>query len=115
MIQLPETGFLRLGQIIGDAKAGIPPLIPVKKSAWWAGVRSGRYPKSIKLSPRVTVWRVEHNLGRLLSRDLIWFRRTLWPKRKQFDPRLVRLSGGFSTDFTANNQRWMPCVESMPR
>lgn len=61
---LPPTGFLRLPQIIGDAKADppIPPLIPVKKSAWWAGCKSGRYPAPIKLSPRVTVWRVEHVL-----------------------------------------------------
>jgi hypothetical protein len=61
MAQLPETGFLRLPQIIGDPKAEppIPPIIPVKKSAWWAGCKSGRYPAPIKLSPRVTVWRVE--------------------------------------------------------
>lgn len=61
MTQLPETGFLRLPQIIGDPKAvpPIPPIIPVKKSAWWAGCKSGRYPAPIKLSPRVTVWRVE--------------------------------------------------------
>lgn len=58
---LPETGFLRLPQIIGDKKA-VPPtigLIPICKSTWWNGVASGRYPKPVKLSPRVTVWRVE--------------------------------------------------------
>lgn len=61
MYKLPETGFLRLPQIIGNPKADppIPPIIPVKKSSWWAGVRSGRFPKPIKLSPRVTAWRVE--------------------------------------------------------
>lgn len=61
MHQLPETGFLRLPQIIGDPKADppIPPIIPVKKSCWWAGVRSGRFPRAVKLSPRITVWRVE--------------------------------------------------------
>lgn len=61
MNQLPETGFLRLPQIIGDPKAvpPIPPIIPVKKSCWWDGVRTGRFPKPIKLGPRVTVWRVE--------------------------------------------------------
>jgi hypothetical protein len=59
--QLPETGFLRLKQIIGDAKTKppIPPLIPVKKSCWWDGVRSGRFPKPVKLGPRVTAWRAE--------------------------------------------------------
>ncbi len=61
MNQLPETGFLRLPQIIGDPKAEppIPPIIPVKKSSWWAGVKSGRYPASVKLGPRTTAWRVE--------------------------------------------------------
>jgi hypothetical protein len=60
MNQLPETGFLRLRQILGDPKASppIPPLIPVKKTCWWAGVKSGRFPKPVKLSKRVTVWRV---------------------------------------------------------
>ena len=61
MNALPETGFLRLPQILGNPKATppIPPLIPVGKSCWWAGVKSGRFPQPIKLSPRVTVWRVE--------------------------------------------------------
>lgn len=61
-VTLPETGFLRLTNIIGDAKAS-PPIpaiiIPVSKSTWWAGVKSGRYPKPIKLGPRITAWRVE--------------------------------------------------------
>ncbi len=61
MTKLPETGFLRLRQIIGDPNSNPPisPLIPVKKSCWWQGVRDGRFPNSIKLGPRITVWRVE--------------------------------------------------------
>jgi hypothetical protein len=59
MSKLPETGFLRLSQIIGDPKKGIPPIIPIKKTTWWDGVRSGRFPRPVKLGPRVTVWRVE--------------------------------------------------------
>lgn len=59
--KLPATGFLRLPQIIGDAKAipPIPPIFPVSSSTWWAGVKSGRYPKPVKLSVRCTAWRVE--------------------------------------------------------
>ena len=60
--QLPETGFLRLPQIIGDPKAEppIPPIIPVKKSCWWDGVKSGRFPKPVKIgNGRGTFWRVE--------------------------------------------------------
>ena len=61
MHSLPETGYLRLPQIIGDKKAvpPIPAIIPVAKSTFWQGIRTGRYPKPIKLSPRVTVWKVE--------------------------------------------------------
>lgn len=58
---LPETGFVRLSNIIGDPKADppIPPIIPVSKSTWWAGVKTGRYPKPAKkLGPRITVWKV---------------------------------------------------------
>ena len=60
MNQLPQTGFLRLPQIIGDPKAQppIPALIPVKKSCWWDGVKSGRFPKPVKFC-RCTMWRVE--------------------------------------------------------
>ncbi len=59
MYQLPESGFLRLPQIIGDTKRGIPAVIPVSKSAWWEGCKSGRYPKPVKLGPRTTVWSVD--------------------------------------------------------
>lgn len=58
MHQLPESGFLRLPQIIGDAKRGIPAVIPVCKSSWWAGVKDGKFPKPVKLGPRTTAWRV---------------------------------------------------------
>ena len=61
MNKLPETGFLRLHQIVGNPKANppIPPILPISKSSFWAGVKSGKYPKSVKLSTRTTVWRVE--------------------------------------------------------
>jgi predicted DNA-binding transcriptional regulator AlpA len=29
----------------------------VSRSYWWAGIKDGRFPPGIKLSPRVTVWR----------------------------------------------------------
>jgi len=60
-ITLPETGFVRLPNIIGDSKNNppIPAIIPVSRSTWWAGVKSGRFPQPIKLGPRITAWRVE--------------------------------------------------------
>lgn len=49
--QLPnQAGYLRVSQILK--------VFPVSKSTWWDGCKLGRYPASIKLSPRVTVWRV---------------------------------------------------------
>jgi prophage regulatory protein len=51
--------LLRLKQIIGDERADPPiiPIIPISKSAWWKGVAEGKYPKPLKLSENVTVWR----------------------------------------------------------
>ena len=48
---LPETGFLRIWDVLR--------YIPVARSSWWAGVKSGRFPKPVKLGARTTVWRVE--------------------------------------------------------
>lgn len=50
-LNLPEVGYLRLSQILN--------IIPISKSAWWEGCRSGLYPKPVKLGPRTTAWRVE--------------------------------------------------------
>ena len=51
---LPETGFIRLKNIIAPCGP-----IPVSKSTWWAGVKSKRFPQPIKLGPKITAWRVE--------------------------------------------------------
>ncbi|GAB4167260.1 MAG: hypothetical protein Tsb0017_08860 [Geothermobacteraceae bacterium] len=58
---LPETGFLRLKQIIGDPKADppVPPIIPVSRSAWWQGIKTRRYPAPVRIGTRVTVWRAD--------------------------------------------------------
>jgi len=50
----PATGFVRLSSIL----APLGPM-PVSKSTWWAGVKSGRYPQPVKLGLRITAWRVE--------------------------------------------------------
>jgi predicted DNA-binding transcriptional regulator AlpA len=41
-------------------------LIPVSKSAWWQGVKEGRFPQPLKLGPRTTVWRAE-DLRKLIA------------------------------------------------
>jgi prophage regulatory protein len=63
--QLPHDGFVRIHSILAPHGP-----IPVGKSTWWAGVKSGRYPRPVKLGPRITAWRVSdiraliaHGLG----------------------------------------------------
>jgi len=48
---IPHAGFMRLPQVLQ--------IIPVGKSTWWAGIKSGRFPQGVKLGPRTTAWRVE--------------------------------------------------------
>lgn len=64
--RLQPGALLRIYQIIGDKTHGVQPMIPVSRSHWWAGVKDGRFPKGIKLSERVTVWRSE-DIAALLS------------------------------------------------
>jgi prophage regulatory protein len=59
--ELPASGFVRLPAILGPNGP-----IPVSRSTWWAGVASGRYPKPVKLAPRITAWRVE-DIRRLIE------------------------------------------------
>lgn len=48
---LPETGFVRLPDVLR--------VFPISKSAWWAGVKEGRFPKPVKLGPKTSAWRVQ--------------------------------------------------------
>ena len=56
---LPETGFLRIWHIVGNKKTNTPALIPVSRTTFLNGVKSGKYPKPVKLGQRTTAWRVE--------------------------------------------------------
>ncbi len=64
-IKLPETGFLRLRDILSPRGP-----IPVSKSTWWQGVKDGRFPKPVKLGARITVWRAE-DIRRLLDKGAV--------------------------------------------
>jgi prophage regulatory protein len=59
ILELPSTGFLRVHSIVGHPKRGIPALLPICKTSWWEGVKSGKYPKGFLLGPRTRVWAVE--------------------------------------------------------
>ena len=51
MTTVPTVGFLRLPQVLQ--------LVPISKSAWWEGCKTGRFPKPVKLCPRTTAWKAE--------------------------------------------------------
>lgn len=57
--KLPETGFLRIWDIVGDKNKKTPALIPVGRTTFLNRVRDGTYPAPVKITERTTAWRVE--------------------------------------------------------
>jgi len=47
--EVPQMGLMRISEVLR--------LVPVSRSNWWGGVKVGKYPAPVKLSPRVTCWR----------------------------------------------------------
>ncbi len=89
-MQIPETGFLRESQILGQReitaeearsnrelgnnrprrpRSASPALLPISHASWWRGTKEGKYPQPIKLSARVTAWRVE-DIRRLIANGI---------------------------------------------
>ena len=60
--EFPADGFVRLSAILAPRGP-----IPVSRSTWWAGVKTGRYPAPVKLGPRITAWRVS-DIRKLIDR-----------------------------------------------
>ena len=46
----PADRLLRIDEVLALTNIG--------KSSWWAGVKSGKFPKPIKLGERTTRWRL---------------------------------------------------------
>jgi predicted DNA-binding transcriptional regulator AlpA len=54
---IPETGYMRLSQILGNKKAGIPAIIPISKTSWWQKCKTyPTWPKPVRLG-RCTFWK----------------------------------------------------------
>jgi len=53
--------LLRLSQVLE--------IIPVGKSSWWAGVKSGKFPQPVKLGKRTTAWR-ESEVQQIVSNGI---------------------------------------------
>jgi prophage regulatory protein len=56
--QLPEVGFIKLPQIVGNKKTNTPAILPIGRTTFLNGVKSGKYPKPVKLGERSVAWRV---------------------------------------------------------
>lgn len=67
---ISETGLFRIAQIVVPVG-----LIPVSKSTWWVGVRSGRLLKPMELVSRTMVWRVEEMRALFTARTNFYFQR----------------------------------------
>lgn len=49
---LPACGFVRQAQLI-------PAVVPFSSATLWRKVKAGTFPRPVKLSSRITAWRVE--------------------------------------------------------
>lgn len=49
--ELPATGYVRQSQLI-------PSIIPFSSATLWRKVKAGNFPRPVKLSERVTAWKV---------------------------------------------------------
>lgn len=58
---LPATGYIRQSQLI-------PAIIPFSSATLWRKVKSGQFPRPVKLSERVTAWAVEDIRAWMLAR-----------------------------------------------
>ena len=59
---LSGTGYVRQAQLI-------PAIIPFSAATLWRNVRMGTFPAPVKLSERVTAWRVEDVREWMAARD----------------------------------------------
>jgi len=62
-ISLPTTGFVRLNALLR--------VIPVSASTIWRKVKEGEFPPPVKLSERITAWRVEDVRTWLQSKGVV--------------------------------------------
>jgi len=56
---LPESAFIRESQLVyGPNRPEFPAPLPFSAATLWRKVAAGTFPKPVKLSQRVTCWRV---------------------------------------------------------
>jgi predicted DNA-binding transcriptional regulator AlpA len=51
-------GLLRITQIVGDPRRGVPGLLPVSRATFYARVKSGQFPQPVRIGGlRSSFWR----------------------------------------------------------
>lgn len=48
--------FYKIEEVIGSKKKCVPGILPMSRSAWYQGIKDGRYPAPVKLSERSSAW-----------------------------------------------------------
>jgi predicted DNA-binding transcriptional regulator AlpA len=56
----PSARLLRIRQVLG--------LYPISRSRWWQGVRTGEFPRPIRLTARTSAWREQDVLDLIARR-----------------------------------------------
>jgi len=62
-----QKELYRLYEIIGNRAKGLEGLLPMSRSAWYAGIQAGRYPQPIKITHRLVAWKAS-DLRALIER-----------------------------------------------
>lgn len=58
-MELPASGYVRQAELVGSRRREIRGIIPFSPTTLWRKVAAGEFPAPVKLSARVTAWRVE--------------------------------------------------------
>lgn len=57
---LPATGYARQSQLVRNPKNPIgSSILPFSAATLWRMVKAGKFPRPVRLSERITAWRVE--------------------------------------------------------
>jgi predicted DNA-binding transcriptional regulator AlpA len=58
MSDIAIHGLLRITQIVGDSRRGVPGLLPVSRATFYARVKSGKFPQPVRIGGlRSSFWR----------------------------------------------------------
>jgi prophage regulatory protein len=63
MHEKPIDALVRIKRIIGPNG-----ILPVSRSAWYQGIKEGRFPKPVRLGKRTSAWRMSE-LMRVIERE----------------------------------------------